>query len=205
MAYETSSGITGAEWPGPGASKSIGPARGEIASETVQAVVPFRRPGPTVAEADRGLAVSLKRQHGLRLAINSRMEFPADGGFRVVVEGVGLAIDPGGSVASGLAAVNAAMVPADVKTIALALARLRVLVVPRSGSNQDLDFEAEVWLDQLRRYPADVVVETLDEWPRRRGGRFWPTWHELREVLEAKAAPRRAMVDRLRVAWEAGR
>ena len=205
MAYGTSSEITGAMSPALGDARSPGPGRGVTASGSAGTAPLAVRDRPTVAATDRALAASLRQQHGLRLAIRDRTVFPDDGGFRVIVQGVSLGIDPGGNVAAGLALANAAMVPADPKTIALALARLRVLVVPRSGAGQDLDFEVEVWLDQLRRYPADVVGETLEEWPRRRGGRFWPTWHELAAILEAKAAPRRAMVERLRAEWEAGR
>ena len=205
MTSETNSGITGRGSLVPAASSSTGPARGETASGTARAVERAQPGETTVAEADRALAASLRQQHGLRLGIRSRTVFPDDGGFRVVVDGVGLTVEPGGNIAAGLALANSAMVPADPKTIALRLARLRILVVPRSAGGQDLDFEIEVWADQLRRYPADVVAETLEQWPQRRGGRFWPTWHELREILEAKAAPRRAMVERLHAAWEAGR
>lgn len=88
--------------------------------------------------------------------------------------------------------------PAPEARIMDALYRLRMFTIGRGeGNDEGRAAEATVWVQALRKYPADVVVHTLGEWTTRINGRFWPTWHELEQHLKAQASLRTVIAAKL--------
>lgn len=149
-------------------------------------------------ETDRRLLASLKQRCGLHIEVESHMVYPETGGFHRVIDRV--VVEGEGSRKDALSMVELAMTPAPKQALARELTRLRILTKAKDRAEIDTEFEAQIWLDELSRYPADVAVETLREWPRRKAGTWWPSWHELEPILRRKAAMREALAAKLRQA-----
>ncbi|MEO1222995.1 MAG: hypothetical protein AAFX92_02120 [Pseudomonadota bacterium] len=90
-----------------------------------------------------------------------------------------------------LAAVNRASAPAPKAEIVKALTRLRLRTKARRETTEDMAAAFALYAEDLATFPADAVHETLEGWPRRENGMWWPSWSELDGVLRAKASFRR--------------
>ena len=55
-----------------------------------------------------------------------------------------------------------------------------------------------IWLAHLQQFPADIVLTTLRNWPKRQDGQWWPTWHEVQKELEAMTGGRRLLAEHIR-------
>lgn len=66
------------------------------------------------------------------------------------------------------------------------------------ASDADREAEAMIWLAHLQSYPADIVLTTLRNWPKRHDGQWWPTWHDVQKELDAMTSSRRLLADHLR-------
>lgn len=181
----------------------IGPQPGEIGSDGK--LVDLDRIASHLAqqapaETDRNLQASLRRQCGLRSELTEEARFPADGPMYSVVSRAQFAPDVDGGpvdLPRAIAMVQQAMTPALAKDLARELTRLRLLTKARHASDMDTGLQAEAYMDELRRYPADIALDTLSKWPSRINGMWWPSWHELQKILEAKVSGRRAMLAKL--------
>lgn len=96
-----------------------------------------------------------------------------------------------------------AFTPAPAIKVGEALTKLRMLTAGARKGEMDTELTINLLMDLLGDYPADVTLETLKEWPMRKHGAFWPTWHELKPLLDAKASFRRAMDAKVRAAFRA--
>ena len=85
--------------------------------------------------------------------------------------------------------------PAPPQQIVRELTRLRLLSVTRDQSG-DMDLLLAAYVDELRRYPGDLVVDELRAWPHS-GSKYWPSAHELIGRIERRVRPRRALQDAL--------
>lgn len=65
-------------------------------------------------------------------------------------------------------------------------------------SDADREAEAIIWLQHLGRFPADIVLTTLKNWPTRPNGEWWPVWHEVQKDLEAQTSARRLLAEHIR-------
>lgn len=65
-------------------------------------------------------------------------------------------------------------------------------------TDADREAEAFIWQEHLRRFPADIVLVTLKNWPMRPDGQWWPTWHDVQKDLEAQTSGRRLLADHIR-------
>lgn len=90
--------------------------------------------------------------------------------------------------------VERALTPAVPRRIEEWLAELSVLVPRRQNDEFTERLTLAAYSSRLAGYPADVVREAL----LGRIWRFWPSWHELHQVCEDLAAPRRQMLAGLR-------
>lgn len=81
-------------------------------------------------------------------------------------------------------------------TVLAALYVIDKFVARRAMSQQDAQDDFEAWARRCRSLPGDVVISALKRWPETH--RFWPTWVELRESMEADLSARFALVARLR-------
>lgn len=71
----------------------------------------------------------------------------------------------------------------------------RVLCVRRSEDQTDWELTLDAWLNQLEHYPADIAMWGLRFWARNE--KFWPSWAELKRLLDHKLERRKALVDAL--------
>ena len=106
---------------------------------------------------------------------------------------------PDADAKGALAAVDRASAPAPKAEIVKALTRLRLRTKARRETTDDMAAAFALYAEDLAAFPADAVHETLEGWPRRENGMWWPSWSELDGALRAKASFRR----RARAALEA--
>lgn len=62
----------------------------------------------------------------------------------------------------------------------------------------DREAEAIVWLQQLSKYPADIALDVIRNWPNRSDGQWWPTWHDVHKELEGQTNARRLLAAHIR-------
>lgn len=74
------------------------------------------------------------------------------------------------------------------------LARLRVLTKARAESSDDLESMASIYADEMASYPQDCVVWACRKWARME--KWWPSWSELKELLD-RAAKKRFALERV--------
>lgn len=92
--------------------------------------------------------------------------------------------------------------PLDETGLTHALLRLRDRTVRRAEDGVDWQITLENWLDSLAPYPADMVLWALGYWGNVE--RFWPTWAEIKSLLDRRVAQRRACMDALKSIGERG-
>lgn len=96
------------------------------------------------------------------------------------------------------AAAVASFRAAPEEEIAKAVYRLRIVTRGREQrSDADREAEAVIWIEQLRCWPGDIVLDVLKGWPQRKDGQWWPTWHDVEAELRAKASLRQIIVSHL--------
>lgn len=93
--------------------------------------------------------------------------------------------------------------PLDEASLARALLGLRDMTIRKAEEGADWQVTLENWLDELRNYPADIVLWAIGFW--RRNERFWPTWSEFKQLLDRRVAQRFACMDALQRIGERGR
>jgi hypothetical protein len=86
-------------------------------------------------------------------------------------------------------AVHLALTPPDDEMIEQALAILEVQTKRRAEDDQVASLGLRVYVNGLKKYPADVVLEVLRRWPEK--STWAPSWKELFDDLEALTQPRR--------------
>jgi len=74
--------------------------------------------------------------------------------------------------------------------IAKELIKLKTLTIPRKESQGEYDMTLEAYTEQLKDYPADAVIDVLRSAPGR--NKFFPSWFELKEMLDFKSSHRLA-------------
>jgi hypothetical protein len=93
--------------------------------------------------------------------------------------------------AAALAILDVALSPAPVEAVAREVTRLRMMTKARAEDATDTKFMAAAYMEELTRYPADIVSDALRFWARNE--KWWPAWSELRDLLDARVRRRRAM------------
>jgi len=87
--------------------------------------------------------------------------------------------------------VGAALVPADVQTIRVELARLRVSTKARDIPDGDLAMTLQVLAEECAEWPPDIVRAALRRWARREV--WFPSLAELRDELQRVGRRRRLL------------
>jgi len=85
-----------------------------------------------------------------------------------------------------------ALEPAPKAKLEGALATLWVKMAKRAGTNSDADLMLAAYTAELQRFPADIALQVLTEWPRGFDHKFWPAWAELEIELNRRTRWRRA-------------
>ena len=78
-------------------------------------------------------------------------------------------------------------------TVIEGLIKLRALTAHRNEENANLELISEAYIDKLMAYPADAVVQALNEAPDR--DKWFPAWHDLKDRLDYLTTDRRLMVN----------
>jgi hypothetical protein len=150
------------------------------------------------ADTDHRVETSLERISGRRLALLTRSMFPSDGPAYSVVSEVRWDC-PKECLPEAAAVIEGAFRAAPEDRIASALFKLRIMTRAREQRTEEMqEAEATIWIEQLRGYPGDIVLDVLTNWPKRKNGQWWPTWHEVEAELTSRADRRQAILNRLR-------
>lgn len=84
------------------------------------------------------------------------------------------------------------MRPADRATLDRALTELALLTKAKEGDADTERLQIALYMERLSGYPADAVLHACRSWAD--GNVFWPSWAELRELLEERVAERQKML-----------
>jgi hypothetical protein len=161
---------------------------------TVSAGLAAMRP----EETDHRVTVALKRISGQPPVFLTRRMFPEDGPTYVLVEGVRWDC-PAENLDEAARIVEGAFRSAPAEAVGAALYKLRIRTrgrEPRSPADQEA--EAMIWIEDLRRYPGDIVLDVLNTWHCRDNGMWWPTWHEVEAELKKRQDRRMALANFIR-------
>jgi hypothetical protein len=151
-------------------------------------------------ETDRRLLATLERISGSPPVIKTRMLFPTNAPAYSVVAGVEWSLTPDVAEKAGRE-IERAFRAAPEPKIAQELYKLRMLTRGREQrSPAEQEGEAMVWTEQLRCWPGDIVVDVLRSWPKRDGGQWWPTWHEVQAELKSRCDKRMALANFVKLA-----
>ena len=195
---QQSSETTGPMSLGKAVSNCLGQARGVTIAEgqlTASGALAQLRPSDT----DRRVADALQHISGRPPVFRRRTMFPENAPMYSITEAASWKCDDADQQERGLAAVTFSLRPAPEARITQALFELRTLTrgrVNREASEDEA--EALIWTQNLRQYPADIVLHTLKNWPSRGDGQWWPTWHDVLKVVEAATHGRRLLADHIR-------
>jgi hypothetical protein len=83
--------------------------------------------------------------------------------------------------------------------LAEALFRLRIMTRAREQKSEEMmEAEATIWVEQLRTYPGDIALDVLKTWTTRPNGQWWPTWHEVQAELQKRSDRRQSLLNFVR-------
>jgi hypothetical protein len=149
----------------------------------------------STSAVDRGLQRELKRLVGLKTVYGASMTTHEPNGFRV----------SGGTGALGQARalIEATLRPISYDAALEALAEMSTVTAGRADGPETEELRMAAYVDRLRPYPADAVEHACRAWSD--DNKWWPTWNELRLLLEARVRQRRLMLDAVYRAEAGGR
>lgn len=191
----TSSSNTGKPKAGQNAVARLGAAgsshseRGVVTSQS--AGIAARLLEAKTEANDQAVEASLMRRHGLQVKAIREARYPQGGKSYMVTTGYHIAEQDGADLEGALATVKLAKTPAERNQMIGWLAELSVQVAYRAQTEFNGELTLRVYAQNLSEFPADVVRDVLREWPSR--SKWWPTWHELKECLDAKVQRRRVL------------
>jgi len=143
--------------------------------------------------------LSALRTIGCSAVIKRRLTFPTSpstgeaSGWREVINGAELALTEGADPVNALALVEKSLAPAAAPNIGMWLTELAHITAKRNEDADSATLTMAAYIKRLVAYPGDVVRQTLQEW----SGKWFPTWGELKEILDARSAGRFAVRDAL--------
>lgn len=194
---QQSSETTGPASLGAAASNAIGQLRSGMAPANTAPAAALAKLTPQ--ETNARMEACLERISGRRPVLGRRMMFPANGPAYSITESASWKCTTESQRNEALAAVEFALRPASEEDIGAALYTLRIMTRGRDQrTDADREAEAFIWQEHLRRFPADIVLVTLKNWPLRPDGQWWPTWHDVQKDLEAQTSGRRLLADHIR-------
>ena len=84
-------------------------------------------------------------------------------------------------------ALKASLIPAEDELIARALLECRALMAHKNDGG-DIDIILEAFVNRLKEYPKDAVLESLRKYPN--DNKWFPTWSELQDDVEFRCKRR---------------
>lgn len=98
--------------------------------------------------------------------------------------------------ATAMSILEAACQPMRKREIVAGLGRVKAMTVSRAEDDVSTAVRFEIYVEELAKWPADVVRHVLESQPRM--SKFWPAWAELEERLELYAGKRMRALELLR-------
>ncbi len=89
-------------------------------------------------------------------------------------------------------AINEFCQPATDEEMLKSLIKLKALTINRNASEGDNNFIIEAYIEKLKEYPRDAVLEVLNEASNE--NKFFPAWSELKKELDWKSSRRREAI-----------
>jgi len=154
------------------------------------------------SDTDHRLVAALEQCSGRLPVLHTRTLFPNDGPAYSVVAEVRWDC-PHDKLPEVAAIIEGAFKAAPPDRIANELYKLRMLTRGREQRDAaDQEAENVIWLEQLRCFPGDIVIDVLRTWPQRKDGQWWPTWHDVQDELTKRCDRRKALLNFVRVLAE---
>jgi len=189
ISFET----TGLAFQDQKASNLTGLQRGEIGAD-LQKSAAERLCASVPVETNRNLEVALTQRYGLSKKLRG-VVMVGEPDYAVVP------VRDGHDYQAAYDAVRLAMVPAPDGVIAKAIGVLEAKCKRGKESDGAGDIGLKVFVSELRKYPADVVLAVLNNWGDR--NTFAPSWHELKTELDRMTQGRRNLLAALE--WSNGK
>ncbi len=112
-------------------------------------------------------------------------------GWREEVRGTDFELSKDVSLGECSKVIGALLTPALADDIETWLTEVSAITARRSETVEEGALTLVAYSSRLGQYPADIVRETLKSW----SGKWFPTWGELKEILDARTGPRRSIAD----------
>lgn len=193
----TNSATTGPVSLGTAVANAIGTARSGTQSAVLSPAAALGKLTPR--ETDARVAASLEHISGHRPLLKRRTLFPENGPAYSICEAASWRCENAEQQQDALRAVEYSLRPAGEDDLGAALYSLRVMTRGRERYEaDDREAEAIVWLQQLSKYPADIALDVIRNWPTRSDGQWWPTWHDVQKELEGATNARRLLATHIR-------
>jgi len=92
---------------------------------------------------------------------------------------------------SALMVVEESLLPAPIEKIEDWLGELSAITARRAETAIEAEISLSAYSSRLSTYPGDIVRDTLLTW----SGKWFPTWGELKEIMDVRTSPRAAIRD----------
>ena len=142
-------------------------------------------------------AISQLQKLGCSVCVKKQLVFPTNPktgemtGWREEVRGTEIDLSKDADLPSCARTIGALLTPAVADDIETWLTEVSAITARRSETVEEGALTLVAYSSRLGQYPADIVRETLKSW----SGKWFPTWGELKEILDVRAAPRRSIAD----------
>lgn len=167
-----------------------------LAQRTQVAVPAHMAPALVRRDPDTNLALAISRLHelGCDAFVKKGMVFPTNPKtgemtWREVVRGTELVLGKRNDLPACAREVAALLAPAHMDSIEGWLTEVSAITARRSETEEEGALTLVAYSSRLAQYPGDIVWQTLQAW----SGKWFPTWGELKEILDARVAPRLAV------------
>jgi hypothetical protein len=151
-------------------------------------------------DTNTAMMLSSLRQCGVEVVVKHKTIFSSDStgestGWRDVIEGAQVTVSETANEARASEIVAAASAPARDEDMELWLSELGLVTAKRNMGDATAELFLVAYTKRLAAYPADIVRTTIQGW----SGKWFPTWGELKDVLDARSAERGAIMTALSV------
>lgn len=128
--------------------------------------------------------------------VRSRVD--PDFGFDFEIVGYKFAGAPKVDVERAIEMLELADQPCPTELATKAMAELSLRTKSRSQGQLDLTLTIRSFVDELAAYPSDVVIDACKSWSAM--SKWFPSWCELKDLLDYRVKKRRAYLDAL-IKW----
>jgi hypothetical protein len=148
-------------------------------------------------EANLAAAISQLQRLGCDVCVKKQLVFPTNPktgemtGWREQVSGTEIVLAQSHDLDGAARAVATLLAPASVDEIEIWLSEVSAITARRSETAEEGAMTLVAYSSRLRQYPGDIVRQTLLEW----SGKWFPTWGELKEILDVRTSPRTFIAD----------